>query len=69
LAPAITWIPEPGPLHGRLLAELINRYALRGNLISDAHLAVLAMEHGLTLYSADTDFARFSELSWVNPLA
>lgn len=31
-------------------------------------LAALAIEHGLTLYSADTDFARFSELRWKNPL-
>ena len=34
-----------------------------------AQLASLAIEHGLTIYSADTDFARFSEISWVNPLA
>jgi predicted nucleic acid-binding protein len=31
-------------------------------------LAALAIEHGLTLYSADTDFARFTELHWENPL-
>jgi predicted nucleic acid-binding protein len=31
-------------------------------------LAALAIEHGLTLYSTDTDFARFSGLRWTNPL-
>jgi len=29
----------------------------------------LAIEHGLTSYSADTDFARFTEIEWVDPLA
>jgi uncharacterized protein len=39
-----------------------------GNLVSDAHLAALAIEHGSTLYSTDTDFSRFPELQWINPL-
>lgn len=34
----------------------------------DAMLAALAIEHGLTLHSTDTDFARFTELRWENPL-
>jgi predicted nucleic acid-binding protein len=32
-------------------------------------LAALAFEHGLVLYSNDTDFARFTGLRWTNPLA
>jgi hypothetical protein len=32
-------------------------------------LAALAFEHGLTVCSADTDFARFGEVTWLNPLA
>jgi predicted nucleic acid-binding protein len=40
-----------------------------GDLVSDAHLAVLAMEHGLTLCTNDRDFARFPNLKWMNPLA
>lgn len=35
----------------------------------DAHLAALAIEHGLDVCSADTDFARFTEIRWINPLA
>ena len=38
-------------------------------MVSDAQLAALAIEHGLTVYSADTDFARFTELTWVNPVS
>jgi toxin-antitoxin system PIN domain toxin len=69
LAADVAWVPVPGPRHGVLLAELIRRHQLRGNLISDAHLAALAMEHGLTLVSADSDFARFTGLGWTNPFA
>jgi toxin-antitoxin system PIN domain toxin len=68
LEPDVAWVPGPGGQHAALLADLVERYQLRGNLISDAHLAALAIEHGLTLCSADTDFARFPELSWSNPL-
>ncbi len=38
-----------------------------GNLVSDAHLAALAIELGATLYSYDNDFARFPGLRWVDP--
>jgi len=37
-----------------------------GNLTTDTHLAVLAMERGYILYSTDADFARFPGLRWVN---
>lgn len=41
---------------------------MRGNLVTDAQLAALAVEHGLTIYSTDTDFARFEEIKWIDPL-
>ena len=69
LAPDVVWIPNPSRGHGAILTQLIDTYQLRGNLISDAHLAALAIEHGLALVSADTDFARFRELNWTNPFA
>lgn len=47
----------------------MRRHRVTGPLGSDAHLAALAVEHGVTLCSADTDFARFTELRWHNPLA
>ena len=68
LAAPAAWVPEATHAHGQVLGALIKRYELRGNLISDAHLAALAIEHGLTMYSADTDFARFSELRWIDPV-
>jgi len=40
-----------------------------GNLTTDAHLATLAVEHDAELCSTDSDFARFPDLRWTNPLA
>jgi hypothetical protein len=63
-----TWHPNPGPGHGRILGDLLRSRQVAGNLVPDAQLAALALEHGLTVYSADTDFARFPEVTWVNPV-
>ncbi len=65
-APA-SWIPTPGVPHAAILGSLVPQIA-RPNLVPDAHLAALAIEHGLTLCSTDGDFARFQDLSWENPL-
>jgi uncharacterized protein len=60
-------IAQPSDGHfARLRAEL-ERLGTAGNLTTDAHLAVLAMERGYVLYSTDSDFARFAGLRWVNP--
>ena len=64
----LTWSPNPTDRHSEVLGSLILRYDLRAGLIPDAELAALAIEHGLKVYSADTDFARFEEIDWVNPL-
>ncbi len=66
-APA-AWVPTATEQHGEVLGELIRRYQLRGNLLPDAHLAALALEHGVAVCSTDTDFARFTEVRWINPL-
>lgn len=62
------WTPVATERHAGVLGSLIEAYDLRGNLISDAELAALAIEHGLVVCSADTDFARFTEVEWRNPL-
>lgn len=68
LAAPPVWIPAATERHAEVLGGLIRRYQLAGNLVPDAHLAAIAIEHGLELYSADTDFARFGEIRWVNPI-
>jgi toxin-antitoxin system PIN domain toxin len=65
-APAV-WIPAPGRGHREILGRLIAQLDLRANLISDATLAALCIEHGLSMVSADSDFARFEEIAWINP--
>lgn len=62
-----TWVPSPGEEHARLLDELLGGEGSH-RLVPDAHLAALALEHGLLLCSSDGDFARFSQLRWENPL-
>lgn len=69
LACEAAWVPEPTERHDELLGRLLCLPGVHANLVPDAHLAALAIEHGLTLCSADSDFARFPGLSWLNPLA
>lgn len=63
------WVPPATERTTAVLEQLMTRHEVTGNLVPDAQLAALAIEHGLTLCSTDTDFARFDELRWENPLA
>ncbi len=63
-----TWIPSPSLTTAEILGELMSDTAVTANLVPDAQLAALAIEYGLTLYSNDSDFARFDGLRWENPL-
>lgn len=60
--------PEAGERHRDILATFLTSVATAPNLVPDAHLAALAVEHGLELCSTDGDFARFPGLHWHNPL-
>lgn len=59
--------PAPTARHFDVLAELLAPLGTAGNLVADAHLAALAIEHGAELCSFDHDFGRFSGLVWVTP--
>jgi uncharacterized protein len=65
----VAWVPDPGERHASILGNLVVRHHVSGALVPDAELAALAIEHGLTIYSADSDFARFPEVEWHNPVA
>lgn len=69
LAAPAAWVPTPTDRHTEILGRLVTEHDARGNLIPDTHLAALALSHGVGVCSSDTDFARFTELRWVNPLA
>ena len=58
----------PGPSHFDVLSSLLAG-PVGPNLVTDAHLAALAIEHQAELQSNDSDFARFSGLRWRNPVA
>ena len=62
------WTPEATDRHAEVLGGLLAANKISSNLASDAHLAALAIEHGLTLCSTDGDFARFPGLRFENPL-
>jgi toxin-antitoxin system PIN domain toxin len=61
-------VPSPGPRHYDLIEELLLATGIGGNLVADAHLAALAIEHGATLVSYDRDFARFPGVRWESPI-
>lgn len=63
------WVPQPTPQHADLLERLLRESGAGANLVPDAHLAAIALGHGLELCSTDGDFARFATLRWRNPLA
>jgi toxin-antitoxin system PIN domain toxin len=63
-----TILLHPGERHWSLLRQLLVNSQARGDLVTDAHLAALAIEHGATVCTTDRDFARFPGLRWQNPL-
>ena len=62
------WIPPATDRTARVVLQLGSELGITGNLVPDAQLAALAIEHGLEILSADTDFARFPSVRWRNPL-
>lgn len=67
VAPA-AWVPAPTDRHAEVLGSLLATHRLGSRMVTDAQLAALAIEHGVPLASADGDFARFSEIRWIDPL-
>jgi len=61
-SPSLVLLGE-GPAHSAVLREAVLSARATGNLIHDAHIAALLLEHGVReLWSADRDFARFPGL-------
>jgi len=58
---------EPTRRHLPLLRGLLARSGTAGNLVGDAHLAALALEHGATVVSFDRDIGRFEGVAWRLP--
>jgi uncharacterized protein len=65
--PCVTLV-GPGPRHYQILRDVLRSAQAKGPLVTDAHLAALALEHGAILATSDRDFSRFDGLQTVNPL-
>lgn len=60
-------VVEPTTRHAGVLADLLTEVGAAGNLVNDAHLAALSLEHGCGIVSYDADFARFPGVRWRTP--
>ena len=67
-APTV-WIPTPTERHRETFGTLLALTRAAGVDVHHAHLAAIALQHGLTVCSADSDFGRYPGLRWENPLA
>ncbi len=68
------WLSAPGavlanptPRHAAMIAGLLAGVGTGGNLVSDAHLAALAIEHRGAIVSYDNNFGRFDGITWLTP--
>ena len=59
----------PGPRHWDIFVDLCKKVQAKGNLISDAYHAALAIESGNEWITSDRDYARFPGLRWRHPFA
>jgi hypothetical protein len=64
-----TKVIRPTERHWVTFQQMLTDGQAVANLVTDAHLAALAIEHGCELFSTDSDFARFPKLKWSNPLS
>ena len=64
-----TRVIRPTEQHWTVFQQMLTDGQAVANLVTDAHLAALAIEHGCALASTDSDFARFPKLKWINPLS
>lgn len=59
---------NPGSRHFEILRGLLSDSGVGANLVTDAHIAAIAVEHHAEVFSNDSDFGRFSGLKWTNPI-
>jgi uncharacterized protein len=59
---------HPTENHWKIFREMLQSGKAVANLVADAHIAALTIEHGCLLCSTDADFRRFPRLKWCNPL-
>jgi uncharacterized protein len=60
-------VVEPTADHPAVLRRVLQDVGVGGNLVNDAHLAALALEHRCVVVSWDHDFSRFPGVAWEQP--
>jgi toxin-antitoxin system PIN domain toxin len=65
--PVVSMLPTTED-HVTVAFDLIRQVGVASNLTTDAQIAAHALSQGATVYSNDSDFARFPRVDWVNPL-
>jgi hypothetical protein len=66
-SPSLVLLSET-PRHAGIMEGLLRKAGATGNLVHDAHIAALCLEHGVReLITGDRDFARFPDLKILNP--
>jgi hypothetical protein len=66
-SPSLSMLSETGS-HPTMLERVVRQSGATGNLIHDAHIVALCLEHGVSeLLTADRDFTRFSGLKISDP--
>ena len=69
LAQPVAQVLESGPHHLEQVLELLERIGTAGNLVTDAQIAAIALEHNAVVHTSDTDFVRFPGVRWFNPIS
>lgn len=76
IAQVADWLAAPSAVlvnptagHAEILARMLGQVGTGGNLVNDAHLAALAVEHRASIVSYDSDFGRFPGVRWGQPPA
>lgn len=59
--------PEPEAGHLERLRELLRDTGSGGNLVTDAHIAAIALQRRATVVTFDSDFGRFPGVTWMRP--
>ena len=69
LAQPVAQIVTPESDHVEKVLNLLESLGTAGNLVTDAQIAAIAIDHDAVLHTTDADFMRFPNLRWVNPIS
>ena len=68
IAQPVTQVLQTGASHITPVLTLLEGLGTGGNLVTDAQIAALAIDHHAVVHTSDTDFARFPGVRWFNPI-